>query len=920
MEGDLTTNGTRCPRVQPLNPPRSVAVPTQVASRPRLPLPLPRYATPVQLLQRLSIRVRLFLLAGVPVVGAFVLAAVIAQDARHRATSAEALGSVEELASLSSQMSATMFALQTERARAALDEGASDHTATRAALTAHYRTTDSQRDKLEGLLARRDLSKLPPRLSRELSEARLTMGSLAAFRDKLAVSGASIDEILDFYGAIDESLIAATAALAHLSDDGEILRNINALVAIAELAERVSAEHALLANVSVRKQFAPGTFKKLITMGTEAAIYRSVFRANAPEDLLASLLTEEQQPVVLAALSMRDKVLASTDDNVELDTKVWFETGQARLSLIEAIATAATADLSIAATRKVQSAHASIRLGIGLSVAVVIVSLLLALVIRRGISRSITALSRAAAQVQASKDFSIRADKHGNDELGMLADAFNEMLADVQTREAELGLHRNNLATLVRARTKQLAERNGAMRVVLDNVEQGIARVDVAGAIQPERSARFDQLLGQVHGTKTFAEHLGAGDPDLRDLLELGWESVRDGIFPIDVALDQLPKRMVRDGKHFTLGFRPIVIDDQLDGALLVVTDVTAEVEARREEEKQREQFAVFQRVTLDRQGYIAFSEEMDALLDRLAWATSGSASVMDLLHTIKGNAAQWGVSSVARLAHVLETQLVEVDELPTIAQRAELVTAWMTMTDRFRGVLTESVARIELSRAELESLLTDIRAGAAHDALEEKVARLNSEPAAVRFQRMEDGIHRLAARLGKKKPRVVIEAEDVRLSAARFNGFWSSLVHVVRNMVDHGLETAEVRTQAGKGSTGRILLRATENAERITIECADDGAGIDWAAVAVKACAADLPFATPQDLEAALFARGISTAEAVTDISGRGAGLAAVLEQCQQLGGTAAVSSTPGRGARFVFTFAAAAKVREPQRLLQAS
>lgn len=746
------------------------------------------------------------------------------------------------------------------------------------------------------------------------------MGSLQAFRAKLGQGQASIDEILVFYGTIDESLIAATAALAQLSDDGQILRSISALVAIAELAERVSAEHALVANVSTRKQFAPGMFKQLVTLGTEASTYKKVFRANAPDHLLQALEAQQQAPSTLAAMALRDQVMATTDDTIELDAGAWFEAEQGGIVLLEHIASTATDDLASAATDKVHSTRASIRLGLGLSVGVVFLSVLLALVIRGGISRSITALSRAAAQVQASKDFSIRAEKHSNDELGMLADAFNEMLAGVQTRDAELATHRQGLEVLVGERTKELAKRNGAMRVVLDNIEQGIARVRIDGTILPERSAKFDVLLGTVQGTETFAEHLGASDPELRDLLELGWDCVRDGIFPIEVALDQLPKRMDRDQKHFTLGYRPIIVDGELDGALLVVTDVTVEVDARREEEKQREHFGIFQRVAQDREGFVAFCEEMDSLLDKLAWATTENTSVMAILHTVKGNAGQWGVGSVARLAHDLESQLADANELPTVAQRAELATAWMTMTDRFRDVLTASVARVTLSHAELDSLVADIRDGVSHDRLESKVARLYCEPATVRFQRMEDAIHRLAARLEKPVPRVVIEADDVRLSATRFGGFWSSLVHVVRNMVDHGLETAEARASAGKGVTGRILLRATESAERITIECSDDGAGIDWDAVAVKAAAAGLPFGTPRDLEAALFARGVSTSETVTDISGRGVGLCAVLDHCSELGGSVAVSSTRGRGTRFVFTFPATANALETQPLRHAS
>jgi two-component system chemotaxis sensor kinase CheA len=173
-----------------------------------------------------------------------------------------------------------------------------------------------------------------------------------------------------------------------------------------------------------------------------------------------------------------------------------------------------------------------------------------------------------------------------------------------------------------------------------------------------------------------------------------------------------------------------------------------------------------------------------------------------------------------------------------------------------------------------------------------------------MRFRRVDADVERLALRLGKPKPAVVIEAGGVRLPARRFGSFWASIVHVVRNMLDHGIESPEARLRAGKSAAGRIILRATETADRVLVEFEDDGAGIDWKSIAARARAAGIRCATQHDLETALFASGVSTAAEVTEISGRGVGLSAVLERCRALGGSAHVSSTKGVGTRFVFAF----------------
>ena len=89
-----------------------------------------------------------------------------------------------------------------------------------------------------------------------------------------------------------------------------------------------------------------------------------------------------------------------------------------------------------------------------------------------------------------------------------------------------------------------------------------------------------------------------------------------------------------------------------------------------------------------------------------------------------------------------------------------------------------------------------------------------------------------------------------------------------------------------------------------VAIEVKDDGRGVDWRQVAVRANAMGLPHQTPRDLAEALFADGLSTRDDVSEVSGRGIGLGAARSECEKLGGIATVTSEPGRGTTLTFTF----------------
>ncbi len=852
---------------------------------------------------RTSIRAKLALLAGVPVVGALLLALFVAHDARQQAASAAALGSIEDLARLTASMADELHAEQDERAVLSVADGLDgpsrarlDHASSTAA-----RATDVAAGRLEAFLSTRDRTKLPARLTRGLADAQAARVGLEALRARSTREAVALQEVLAGYGAASSALVSATAALSELSDDGTMLRNISALVALLELEERASIEQAIVGYAAARGEFPPGAYKALVTTTTEEDVYDQALRTSASDDVWRAF--EAARTSGLPARELLDTVLKSTEDAVTLEAPVWSAAQGGALNDLRVVERLLLDRLGAAAASKAADLRKTIRLSVGVSIAILVLSVSMAIFVGRGVQASVGALTDAAERVRSSRDFSIRARRASNDELGMLTETFNEMLAGMQSRDAELEQHRSHLERLVVARTAELGARNSAMRLVLDNVEQGLATIGVDGSLHSERSAAFDRWFGAARDGGPFCEALAPGEERLRLLMKLGWEQVAEGLLPPEVSVEQLPKRFDLGGRHFTLTVQPILRGDDVAGALLVVSDVTAELEARKEQARQKEEILVFRRIAGDKRAFAAFLEETGSMVDRLRGGDPiGAREQLGIVHTVKGNAAQYDVRSVAEAAHDLESAIADAGAPLDEAALSPLFAAWQAIHDRVAGLLGTGESVVELSRGELERILARVAAGAPPSELAARLRMLFDEPVAMRFARLAEHVERLAARLGKPAPRLAVRAEDVRLPQRRYASFWAALVHVARNAIDHGIEDPAVRTAAGKPARGAISFNARLEDASVLIEVVDDGAGVDWERLAARARAAGLPARSREEIERTIFVSGISSVEAVTDVSGRGVGLAAVWDATVHLGGTVRVTSVRGRETRFVF------------------
>ena len=264
------------------------------------------------MLRRLPIRLKLILLAGVPVLGALILATLISRDAERRAQSAAALGSIEDLARLSAHMSAVVQELQFERSELGLRLGLKTPDAPE--LKRRFERTDAASRELSEFLAQRRVSTLPARLARDLGAAQKQLKELPEERKAALGGDHDFSAWFDRYETADRSLISATAALAQLSDDGELMRAIAALVSTMEIKERSSQEHALLSYVFAANEFPPGTFKQLVTLTTQEADYVSVLEVNASDGVVRAFHRIWEGPEQEHASKLRKVALEAVDD------------------------------------------------------------------------------------------------------------------------------------------------------------------------------------------------------------------------------------------------------------------------------------------------------------------------------------------------------------------------------------------------------------------------------------------------------------------------------------------------------------------------------------------------------------------------------------------------------------------------------
>ncbi|MET3651693.1 chemotaxis protein CheA [Dyella japonica] len=189
---------------------------------------------------------------------------------------------------------------------------------------------------------------------------------------------------------------------------------------------------------------------------------------------------------------------------------------------------------------------------------------------------------------------------------------------------------------------------------------------------------------------------------------------------------------------------------------------------------------------------------------------------------------------------------------------------------------------------------------------LQESVMGIRMLPIASVFNRFPRMVRDISQKLGKQVKLELI-GEQTELDKTVLEKIGDPMVHLVRNAIDHGLETPDKRRASGKGDTGTLTLQASHRGGNIVVEVSDDGAGLNRDAIVAKAIQRGI-ISTGEGMSddavaELIFQPGFSTAAVTTDLSGRGVGMDVVRRNVSDLGGTVTIRSTQGKGSVFTIT-----------------
>lgn len=238
-----------------------------------------------------------------------------------------------------------------------------------------------------------------------------------------------------------------------------------------------------------------------------------------------------------------------------------------------------------------------------------------------------------------------------------------------------------------------------------------------------------------------------------------------------------------------------------------------------------------------------------------------------------------------------IRVDVSKVDQLINLVGEIVITQSMMNLIGKsIEGSLGEKYQSIA---AELERNTREIQ---------EAVMSIRMLPISFVFNRFPRVVRDLSQKLGKSID-LIIEGGETELDKGLTEKLVDPLTHLVRNSIDHGIESADVRVANGKNPTGKVILRAAQQGGSIVISITDDGAGLNREKILQKAREKNISIAdNPADAEVwqLIFSPGFSTAEHVTDVSGRGVGMDVVKRNVQSLGGRIDIDSVAGKGATF--------------------
>ncbi|EIF35444.1 chemotaxis protein histidine kinase-like protein [Burkholderia sp. Ch1-1] len=554
-------------------------------------------------------------------------------------------------------------------------------------------------------------------------------------------------------------------------------------------------------------------------------------------------------------------------------------------------------------------------------IAIILLTFIGALLYRQ-ITRPLSRMQAMMSEIASSQDFTRRVPVGRLDEIGHSIVAFNGMIEKIQESSA------------------QLKQKTADIQAMLQNMQQGILTVIDGAVIHAEYSA----YLEDIFETKDIA---GRG---LMDLVFADTDIGSDALSQVDAAVHaclgedcinfafnqhllvgEISKRMP-DGRVKILDLSWSAITDENDvivRLMLCVRDVTELRKLAAEASEQRRRLDMIGEIlAVSEEKFHHFIESSAGFIsenERIIRKHSAAdhAAIAELfrnMHTIKGNARTYNLQHLTNVVHETEQSYHELRQpdagrswdqehlMRELTRVREAIESYAKINEQSLGRKGKGQANeagnsghyVMVAREHIQhtlSMLEQTNAGelqelqSMRDALRRTLRALGSESVRDALSGVLDSLPSLASELGKPAPSVRIDDNGYRLRGEAGGTLNNVFMHLLRNSMDHGIETAETRSAHGKAPAGSIRIEVGLDSGALQITLSDDGRGL--ALERIRGIATERGWIGPDDtlsdeaIADFIFRPGFSTAETVTELSGRGVGMDAVRDFLKRANGS---------------------------------
>lgn len=509
--------------------------------------------------------------------------------------------------------------------------------------------------------------------------------------------------------------------------------------------------------------------------------------------------------------------------------------------------------------------------------------------------------------------------------------AKEEYIEKLKAAQVQLENYSKNLEVMVEQRTSEVRAANRVLDAMVNSLGQGFVLFGEDGICHPTHSKACETLMETDPSGKAVWDILNLS-PSLKEDFKNWYPALFLEPLPFeDLARFGPAEFKGTKNRHIKLEYHPMRDENsKVVGVVLVSTDKTDEIIANQFAERQKAYANMVVKMVKNKGQFLTFIQEARDMVKDLQreiekWQKEvpNVEYLFRVMHTLKGCASVYSITSLQNLAHEYESELVILKEAEVSSIREkipDLRNYIEKMSEALNSFIKENEALIgpaalrgercvEIPVATLEDFdqklgqarLTNLQTEFEDVFLRQTVKSLISH--------YDEVVGPVALRLGKQVDAIEFEGGDIRILPQRYSELFSTFVHAFRNAIDHGLEIPEKRHESGKNPVGKIKFICSKKSIRgrnfLEFVIQDDGAGIHPDKIRAKMIelgrGGQIEGQSDHDVIQHVFDAGFSTSKEVTDISGRGVGMDAIKSVAEKLGGTVEVFSEILKGARLV-------------------